>query len=247
MDGVVTQSMRAHFAAWKDVFDAFLKGHAEMQNGPYVPFCMEDYFTYVDGVPRFEGTRRFLDSRGIALPLGAPDSLDPRTIHGLGNLKNRRFQTWLEQNNVPTYADTIDLIRAVKARGIKVGVFSASRNAERVLKSAGVLDLFDAKVDGVDAENLHLAAKPDPALLLETARRLGARPSRVIVVEDAVSGVKAGAAGGFRHVIGVDREQIGEKKHDRALRASGADIVTRDLGDVYDLCLPPVQAKENTR
>jgi trehalose 6-phosphate phosphatase len=239
MDGVVTQSMRAHFAAWKEVFDAFLKGQAEAQGGPYVPFSMEDYFTYVDGVPRFDGTRRFLNSRGIALPEGAPDSLDPHTIHGLGNRKNRRFVAWLEHNKVPTYADTLGLIRAVKDRGIKIGVFSASRNAEQVLESAGVLDLFDAKVDGVDAEELRLVPKPDPALLLETARRLGATPSRAVVVEDAVSGVKAGAAGGFKHVIGVDRELISEEMHYRALRASGADIVTRDLGDVCDLCCRP--------
>lgn len=247
MDGVVTQSMRAHFAAWKEVFDAFLKGHAETQGGSYVPFCMEDYFTYVDGVPRFDGTRRFLNSRGIALPEGAPDSLDPHTIHGLGNRKNQRFQAWFEHNKVPTYADALGLIRAVKDRGIKVGVFSASRNAERVLKSAGVLDLFDAKVDGTDAEALDLAPKPDPALLLETTRRLGSTPSRVIVVEDAISGVKAGAAAGFRHVIGIDREQIHEKEHYRALRTSGADIVTRDLGDLYDLCLPAARAEKNTQ
>jgi beta-phosphoglucomutase family hydrolase len=247
MDGVVTQSMRAHFAAWKDVFDAFLKGHAEAQGGPYVPFRMEDYFTYVDGVPRFDGTRRFLNSRGITLPEGAPDSLEPHTVHGLGNRKNQRFRAWLEHNKVPTYADTLGLIHAAKDRGIKVGVFSASRNAEQVLESAGVLDLFDVKVDGVDADELRLAPKPDPALLLETTRRLGATPSRVIVVEDAVSGVKAGAAGGFRHVIGIDREQIREHEHYRALHTSGADVVTRDLGDVYDLCLPAARPEENTR
>jgi alpha,alpha-trehalase len=201
----------------------------------------------VDGVPRFDGTRRFLNSRLIALPEGAPDSLDPHTIHGLGNRKNRRFLAWLDHNKVPTYADALGLIRAVKDRGIKVGVFSASRNAERVLKSAGVLDLFDVKVDGVDAEALRLAPKPDPALLLETVRRLGATPSRVIVVEDAVSGVKAGATGGFKHVIGIDREQIREDEHYRALRTSGADVVTRDLRDVYDLCLPATRAEENTQ
>lgn len=233
MDGVVTKSMLAHFAAWKETFDEFLK-----QRGDVRPFTMEDYFTYVDGVPRFDGVRRFLASRGIELPEGAPDNLDDESVHGLGNRKNTRFQTWLEANAVPTYMDAIDLIRALKNHHVKVGVFSASRNAERVLTSAGVIELFDAKVDGTDAAKLALAPKPDPAMLVETAKRLGARPADTIVVEDAVSGVAAGAAGGFKHVIGIDREQISSEDHARALKAAGADIVTRDLKCILKLCLP---------
>lgn len=226
MDGVVTQSMRAHFAAWKEVFDAFLR-----QRDPQAePFTIEDYFTYVDGVPRLDGIRRFLASRGISLPEGAPDSRDDDTMHGLGNRKNERFQDWLATNAVPTYEDAIALIHALKDHGVKIGVFSASRNAERVLTSAGVIDLFDAKVDGIDATKLSLAPKPDPAMLIETARRLGATPSNTIVVEDAVSGVAAGASGKFRHVIGIDREQMDSDAHAQALRSAGADVVTRDLG-----------------
>jgi len=233
MDGVVTKSMRAHFAAWKDVFDAFLK-----QRGDAKPFTMEDYFAYVDGVPRFYGVRRFLASRGIDLPEGAPDSLDGDTVHGLGNRKNMRFQAWLESNTVPTYKDALDLIHALRDQDVKVGVFSASRNAERVLTSAGVINLFNAKVDGSDAAKLALAPKPDPAMLIETAKRLGVTPGDTIVVEDAVSGVAAGAAGGFRHVVGIDREQIDADTHAHALRAAGADVVTRDLGCILNLCLP---------
>ncbi len=232
MDGVVTRSMRAHFAAWKEVFDAFLKQRDAK------PFTMEDYFAYVDGVPRFDGIRRFLASRGIDLPEGAADSLDCETVHGIGNRKNLRFQAWLEANTVPTYGDALDLIHTLKGHGVKVGVFSASRNAERVLTSAGVIGLFDAKVDGTDAAKLALAPKPDPAMLIETAKRLGTTPASTIVVEDAVSGVAAGAAGGFRHVIGIDREQLDSDAHARALRAAGADVVTRDLGCIFSLCLP---------
>jgi len=233
MDGVITKSMRVHFAVWKEVFDEFLK-----QRGDIKPFTVEDYFTYVDGVPRFDGVRRFLASRGIELPEGAADSLDGETVQGLGNRKNMRFQAWLEANTVPTYKDALDLIHALKGHGVKVGVFSASRNAERVLTSAGVIGLFDAKVDGTDAAKLALAPKPDPAMLIETAKRLGATPATTIVVEDAVSGVAAGAAGGFRHVIGIDREQIDADTHAHALRAAGADVVTRDLGCIFNLCLP---------
>jgi len=234
MDGVVTKSMRVHFAAWKEVFDEFLG----QRDARAKPFTMEDYFGYVDGVPRLDGIRRFLASRGIDLPEGAPDSLDGETVQGLGNRKNMRFQAWLEANTVPTYEDALDLIHALKGHGVKVGVFSASRNAERVLTSAGVIDLFDAKVDGTDAAKLALAPKPDPAMLVETAKRLGAAPANTIVVEDAVSGVAAGAAGGFRHVIGIDREQLDSDAHARGLRAAGADVVTRDLGYILSLCLP---------
>lgn len=233
MDGVVTKSMRAHFAAWKEVSDKFLEQRGEHA----APFTLEDYFAHVDGVPRFDGIRRFLASRFIELPEGAPDSLDWNTVHGLGNRKNQRFLAWLGANTVPTYKDTLDLIHALKSRGIKVGVFSASRNAERVLASAGVVSLFDAKVDKIDAETLDLAPKPDPAMLMETVRRLGEAPAHAIVVEDAVSGVKAGAAAGFKHVIGIDREQANDGAHARALRASGADLVTRDLRDILSLCL----------
>jgi trehalose 6-phosphate phosphatase len=237
MDGVVTKSMRAHFAAWKEVFDTFLKRRGEDAK----PFTMEEYFAHVDGVPRFDGVRRFLASRGITLPEGAADSLDDETVHGLGNAKNARFQAWLETNTVPTYQDALDLIHALKEHGVKVGVFSASRNAERVLTSAGVIKLFDAKVDGTDAAKLALAPKPDPAMLVETAKRLGASPANTAVVEDAVSGVMAGAAGGFKHVVGVDREQLDSDMHARALRAAGADLVTRDLGCVFSLCFPEVR------
>jgi trehalose 6-phosphate phosphatase len=234
MDGVVTKSMRAHFGAWKEIFDEFLKQHSEAAK----PFTMEDYFAYVDGVPRFDGVRRFLASRGITLAEGEPGSLDSETVQGLGNRKNSRFQAWLEANAVPTYKDSLDLIHALKDHGVKVGVFSASRNAERVLTSAGIIDLFDAKVDGTDAAKLALAPKPDPAMLLETANRLGAAPADTIVVEDAVSGVAAGAAGGFKHVVGIDREQLDSDLHARALRAAGANLVTRDLGCILSLCLP---------
>ena len=235
MDGVVTQSMQAHFAAWKDVFDAFLAERARQRGERLAPFSREDYFAHVDGVRRYEGVRRFLASRDIELPEGTPDSLDPDTVYGLGNRKNQRFHAWLEHNKVPTYEDALGLIQALKRRGIKVGVFSASRNAERVLISAGVMDLFDAKVDGNDAEKLSLPPKPDPALLLEAARRLGTAPSRTVVVEDAVSGVKAGAAAGFRLVIGIDREPECQDSHELALRTGGADIVTHDLGDLLSL------------
>lgn len=235
LDGVVTCTMRAHFAAWREVFDSFLRTNTQSEQ-TFVPFSLHDYFTHVDGVPRLEGIRRFLVSRDIELPDGAPGDMDSKTMHGLASIKNKRYLAWLEANEVPTYSDALDLIGSLKRRGIKIGIFSSSQNCNRALKSAGIVDLFDAKVDGIDAARLALPPKPDPAVLLETVARLGTQPARAIVVEDAVSGVEAAARGGFRHVVGIDREPPNDDSHALALRAAGADLVTRDLADVLALC-----------
>jgi alpha,alpha-trehalase len=235
LDGVVTRTMRAHFAAWRKVFDGFLRTHTQSEK-TFVPFSLNDYFTHVDGVSRLEGIRRFLISRDIELPEGEPNDIGSKTMHGLANLKNERYVTWLDANEVPTYSDALDLIGSLKRRGIKIGIFSSSRNCDRALKSAGIVDLFDAKVDGVDAARLALPPKPNPAVLLETVARLGTQPARTIVVEDAVSGVEAAARGGFKHVVGIDREPPNDDSHALALHAAGADFVTRDLVDVLALC-----------
>lgn len=227
MDGVVTDSAEAHFAAWKETFDEALRAHASGDAAR--PFTRADYREHVDGVPRFDGVRRFLASRGIELPEGEPGDESLDSVQGVGTAKNRRFQRWLAEKPVPTYDDAVDFIHALKRRGIKVGIFSASRNAVRVLESAGVRDLFDAEVDGVDAREEGLPGKPDPAVLIACARRLGAEPSRTVVFEDAVSGVEAGAKGRFRLVVGVNREEERADSHGVDLRAHGADLVTRDL------------------
>ncbi len=225
MDGVITRTAEVHFAVWKDVFDEFLRERQD-DGGP---FTRRDYLDHVDGVPRYDGVRRFLRSRGIDLPEGEPDAGGPHSVHGLGNAKNRRFRAWLDENEVPVFDDAVYLIDCLKAAGIAVGVFSASRNARAVLTSAGIADVFDATVDGADARKRDLAAKPDPAQLVETARRLGVHPSRAAVVEDAISGVQAGCRGRFGLVVGVNRQEreAGEQRH--ALRANGADLVTTDL------------------
>jgi trehalose-phosphatase len=226
MDGVVTDTARAHAAAWKQLFDPFLQRRAEAEGGTFTPFDeAEDYLTYVDGKPRYEGVASFLGSRGIELPWGDPsDPPGDATVCALGNRKDRLFNDWLADNPVPVFGTTVALIRRLKDAGIKVAVFSASRNAEAVLESAGVRELFDLKLDGADAAREGLAGKPDPAVLLAAAERLGAEPGRAAVVEDAQAGVEAGRRGGFGLVVGVDRHGDGD-----ALRAKGADWVVHDL------------------
>ena len=229
MDGVVTDTADAHAAAWKRLFDAFLEQWSARRGTSFEPFDIEsDYRAYVDGKPRYDGVASFLAARGIELPRGEPDD-DParETVCGLGNRKNGYFREWLEAHRVRTYPATLALIARLRAAGVGVAVFSASRNCAAVLRNAGVLDRFDARVDGNDLAELGLPGKPDPAMLAEAARRLGAAPGRTAVLEDSVAGVRAGAAGGFRPVVGIDRGDYGH-----ALAEGGADIVVRDAGEL---------------
>lgn len=227
VDGVVTRTADLHAAAWKEVFDPFLR--SRLQPGErFRPFDMQEYRLYVDGKPRYDGVESFLAARGIRLPRGEPaDPPEAETVCGLGNRKDAFFQRLLESGRIRPFESTVALVRRLRRAGLKAGVFSASRNAASVLSAAGVRDLFDALVDGRDAEALALPGKPHPASLLELARRLGVAPARAAVVEDAVAGVAAARAGGFVLVVGVNRSaQPGR------LLAAGADVEVADLREV---------------
>jgi len=229
LDGVVTKTASVHAAAWKRLFDDYLKERAAREGNPFQPFDADaDYRHYVDGKPRYDGVVSFLRSRGISIPYGEPgDPPERETVCGLGNRKNSYFQEHLTKHGVNVYESTVDLIRGLRANGVKTAIVSASRNCEAVLKVASIAGLFDAKVDGADAERLGLAGKPDPAVFLEAARRLGVASQRTVIVEDAIAGVQAGRAGHFGLVIGVDRSgKIG------VLKDNGADVEVADLSEV---------------
>jgi trehalose 6-phosphate phosphatase len=229
MDGVITKTAVAHAAAWKRMFDEYLQARAGDKD--YKPFDSEtDYYRYVDGKPRYDGARSFLESRGISLPFGNPD--DPpgkETVCGLGNRKNRYFLDFINKHGVDSYRSTVDFIHELKRRHIRVAAISASRNAKAVLKAAGVDGLFQVVVDGIEADKHALKGKPAPDIFLDAAGRLKVEPEHAMVVEDAVSGVEAGRAGGFRPVIGIDRSGRNEE-----IENGGADIVVRDLSEIMD-------------
>lgn len=229
MDGVVTDTARVHAGAWKELFDGYLARRAGRTGESFVRFDKaSDYLSFVDGRNRYDGVAAFLHSRGIELPRGDPgDPPGTDTVCGLGNGKDELFRRSLAEHGASAYPSTVALLRALRARGVRTGLVTASRNAADVLGAAGVGDLFDVRVDGVDAADRHLAGKPDPAMFLEAARRLGVAPERAGVVEDALAGVAAGRAGGFAVVVGVDRHGLGD-----ALRRAGADVVVGDLGDL---------------
>lgn len=229
MDGVVTATATVHAAAWKRLFDAFLRQRAQATGEEFVPFDEHaEYERYVDGKSRYDGVRSFLESRGIDLPDGSPD--DPPgtdSVCAMGNDKDTYFMEDVRDHGVRAYDSTVRIVRDLRAAGVKTALVSASRNAVDVLGPAGLLDLFDERVDGILAAELHLEGKPDPATFLEAARRLGVEPSRAAVVEDALAGVAAGRAGHFGLVVGVARAGQTE-----ALRNAGADVVVGDLAEL---------------
>jgi len=224
LDGVVTPTAVVHMRAWAEMFNAFLAEHEPGQ----APYTDADYFAHVDGKPRYDGVRDFLASRGIALPEGTPaDPPDALTVCGLGNRKNDAFNAVLERDGVEAYPGSVAFLDHLRTLGTPLAVVSSSANATSVLAAAGVLDRFDTVVDGNVAGDHHLAGKPAPDTFLYAAEALCASAGDAVVLEDAVSGVRAGAAGHFGLVVGVDRGA----GHD-ALSANGATLVVDDLAEL---------------
>ena len=229
LDGVLTKTAVVHDKAWKQTFDAFLQQRAAAHGEDFKPFDSgSDYNEYVDGKPRYDGVRSFLESRGIELPEGAAD--DPptaATVCGLGNRKNQLVLELIERDGVEPYEGSVAFVKAAREAGLRRAVVSASANCKDVLEAAGIADLFEARIDGITTDEKHLKGKPAPDTYLAGAEALGVEPAAACVFEDAVSGVEAGRAGSFGHVVGVDRVH-----HAAALREHGADVVVDDLGEL---------------
>jgi beta-phosphoglucomutase family hydrolase len=228
LDGVVTDTAKLHTAAWKKAFDDYLQYRSRRDGTPFSEFTLEDYLTYVDGKPRYDGVKSFLESRDIHLPYGQPENgKADETICGIGNSKNDAFRLVLEKNGADIFETTVSLIRELKKNGIHVGVASSSKNCASVLKRAGLLDLFETRVDGVVSAELGLNGKPEADIFISAASNMGVAPSEAVVVEDAVSGVAAGRKGGFGLVSGIAR-----KDNTDDLLQHGADIVVVDLAEI---------------
>ncbi|MGW1541498.1 beta-phosphoglucomutase family hydrolase [Streptomyces sp. NPDC002309] len=231
LDGVLTQTAKVHAAAWKETFDAFLRGRADQDGGTFVPFdAVRDYDEYVDGRPREDGVRTFLASRGIELPEGTPDDgPDRETVQGVGNRKNELVLRLIREQGVEPYAGSVAYLRAARDAGLRRAVVSSSANCRDVLVAAGIEDLLEGRVDGITRLEQGLRGKPAPDTYLAGARLLGVDPGEAAVFEDALAGVEAGHAGHFGVVVGVDR--VGQSA---ALRGHGADLVVRDLAELLE-------------
>lgn len=229
-DGVIIDTAGLHAAAWKRAFDACLRARA---SGPAArPFDVdEDYRTYVDGRPRFDGALAFLEYRGLGVPVGRPD--DPPgtgSVWAVATAKDELFTALLREHGVQAWPGTVRLLHALRLEQVWCAAVSASRHARDLLSVSGTAELFHVIIDGTDAERLALPGKPDPALFLEAAHRLGTPPRAAAVVEDAPAGTEAGRLGGFAVVIGVDRAS--SPRAAARLRAHGADAVVTDLGEL---------------
>jgi beta-phosphoglucomutase family hydrolase len=229
LDGVITKTALVHSAAWKKMFDGYLREREAKHGEPFREFSVkDDYLPYVDGKPRYKGVESFLASRGIDIPFGDPsDAPETETICGIGNRKNIAFNEALKSDGVRVYESTVALIHRLKEEGIRIGVASSSKNCRQVLEAAGLLDLFETRVDGEVSAELGLKGKPEPDIFTVAADNLNVSYDRAVVVEDAVSGVEAGRKGNFGLVLGIAREE-----NEKELLSHGADIVVKDITDI---------------
>lgn len=228
MDGVITKTAITHAAAWKKMFDEFLQARADKNNEKFDEFTQSDYLAYVDGKPRYKGVASFLESRNISIPFGDPsDEAGKETICGLGNRKNDAFNEVIARDGVEVYESTAKLLEDLTAAGIKLGVASSSKNCAPVLEAVNLLSAFGARVDGVVSAELGLHGKPEPDIFTTACEMLGSTPAESIVVEDAVSGVQAGAKGKFGLTLGIAREN-----NEKELAENGADFVISDLEEI---------------
>ncbi len=224
LDGVITQTRKTHKKAWKEMFDNFFKEYGKRQK----PMSEYDYLEYIDGKPRYQGVKSFLNSREISLPYGDPsDEPGFDTICALGNIKNDLFNKVLDRDGVQIYEDALESLKKWKQLGIKTAIVSSSKNCKKIIEVAGIEDLFDTRVDGVTSQEIGLKGKPDPDIFTEAAKNLDANPAKSVVFEDAISGVKAGQAGFFGLVIGVNRFN-----NAKALIENGADITIDDFSEL---------------
>ncbi len=231
LDGVLTSTATLHAACWKQTFDEFLEARSARSGEPARLFDLNhDYKQFVDGKPRYEGVASFLASRGIDLPEGTHDSpVDEESVHGLGNRKDRLVNQKIREGGARAFPGSIAFLRRVRELGLKTAVVSSSHHCAEVLRSTGIEPLLDVRVDGEVVDQQDLPGKPAPDTFLHAAKQLGVTPRRAVVIEDAISGVQAGRAGGFGLVIGVDRGGSAE-----ALRENGADLVVSDLSELLD-------------
>lgn len=228
LDGVITKTALVHSQAWTRMFNDYLKYREEKYNEDHREFTHEDdYLPYVDGKPRYKGVADFLTSRNIDIPFGDPeDDPDKETACGLGNRKNKYFTDILDKDGVQEYESTVAFIKELKKEGIRLGVASSSKNCKMVLEAADLLHYFETRVDGLVSAEIGLKGKPEPDIFTTACDNLGVAYDRSVVVEDAVSGVQAGAKGGFGLTLGVAREGNRE-----ALAKNGADIVVEDISE----------------
>ncbi len=224
MDGVITQTARIHRAAWKEMFNSFMESLPQK----YGRATDEDYKKFIDGKPRYDGVKSFLESRNIKIPYGSVnDPANKISVCGLGNKKNEIFLSLLKKKGVEPYNDAMKQIKRWKNSGLKTAVVSSSKNCKEIIHRANIEELFDTLVDGRISEEKGLKGKPEPDIFIEAAKALDVKPESCVLFEDAISGVQAGCKGNFALVVGVCRDGIKSPYFE-----NGADIVVDNLEQI---------------
>ncbi|GLZ31670.1 hydrolase [Lentzea sp. NBRC 105346] len=209
LDGVLTSTAVLHREAWKKTFEAYLGE----------PFTESDYLNYVDGRPRYEGVRTYLESRGL--------QPTEETVHEVGDRKNALIDQIIAERGVTPYPGSLRYLEAAEQAGLPIGVVTSSANATRVLGVSGLDRFVRALVDGNVIVRDNLKGKPAPDSFLKGAKELGVTPEHAAVFEDALAGVRAGHDGAFGFVVGVDRGAGRDE-----LKNAGADVVVADLAEL---------------
>ena len=227
IDDVLVDTALLHAAAWQHTLDDYLRRRGAKDGLDLPPFDLPaDYLRYAEGRPSAAGVRGFLTARGVSVPEFSANP-DDDTVRSLSSRKDDYFLAQVDRVGVSAYASSVELLRELSRRDIRVAAVAAGHTCLRVLEAAGVASLFDLRVDGEDAALLRLPARPDPALLLEATHRLGVSPRRTGVVAGGLAGVEAAWNGCFEPIVAVDRYD-----HKNAFYQLGAHVVVRDLGEL---------------
>jgi beta-phosphoglucomutase len=189
LDGVIVDTAKYHFLAWKRLAD---------QLG--IPFTEKDN-------ERLKGVSR-MDSLDIILELGNRKPNEHQKYE-YATLKNAWYVDYISKMTPEEILPgCVKFINELRDAGIRVAIGSASKNTPMILDRVGIKELFDAVADG----NIVSKAKPDPEVFLKAADMIGIVPSECIVFEDAIAGVQAAINAGMI-CIGVGSPEILTKAH----------------------------------
>jgi beta-phosphoglucomutase-like phosphatase (HAD superfamily) len=223
----IVDSAQACAAAWKTVLDPFLRSYAAVHESAYLPFEVRaDYLRYVHGHSCLEGLCAFLASRDLRLPY---DDLRGLAVH-----QEEFFLAEVRRHGLRPFASTVDVVHELHRHGVRTAAVSVHPAGVEMLRRAGAAGLFEVVMDGTDAPGTALPDHPNAQLYLMVARRLGAPPVQVGVIEACATGVSAAREGGFAAVVGVDRTGAVT-----ALREHGANPVVKDLAELRLRGSPP--------
>lgn len=189
LDGVIVDTARYHFLAWKRLADNLKINFSGKDN------------------ERLKGVSR-MDSLEIILELGGLH-LDKSKKEEYAALKNQWYVEFINKMTPgEVLPGAVEFINEIRKAGIRTAIGSASKNTPLILERVGIRDLFDAVADG----NVVHKAKPDPEVFLTAAQMLGALPADCVVFEDAIAGVRAAINAGML-CVGVGSPEILAEAH----------------------------------